>query len=183
LPDRRWWGADAQAGKIPRRPDRLVREKVAESLHPIETDHFQAMLLRQLILPLLDSRGVRELPDLLERFGEIGPVHHGDGRNVVSEACRIRVLPDVCTLTDLLDNVLLDAELSAMEHLDLELPVSPLGDALCPFQEARMVRLAGSKNMIEPQRVLLSLHRSAPAKCGEGRRGNELFYSGHFLLL
>src|SRR5690606_16967442 len=108
---------------------------------------------------------------------EIGPVHHGDGRNVVSEACRVRVLPDVRTLTDLLDNVLLDAKLGAMEHLDLQLPVSSLGDTLGPFQEARMVRLAGTEHMVEPQRVLLGLHRGAPAKCGEDRRGNELFYS------
>jgi hypothetical protein len=98
---------------------------------------------------------LRQLPYLFQGIGEVWPVHHGNAWNVVAETRRIRVLADICALANLLDDVFFDAELGAVEHLDLQAAIRPLLDALRPVLKALVIRLRRRQNVVEAQRVLL----------------------------
>ena len=154
LPDRRRRGADSQALQVIGLADRLVGEEVAIALHPAERQHLEAELARQLFLPLEDRRRLAQLGHVLEGLDEVGAVHHRDAGHVVAHARRVGVLADVGAGADLLEDVLLLAELRAVEHVDLESALGARLDRLGPFHEPVVVRLLRSQHVVEFQVVL-----------------------------
>ncbi len=143
---------------------------MAIALDPVEGYDLQTVLGGQFVQPFLDGRRFAKFRDLFEVLGEVRAVHDGDAGNVVAHARRVRVLTDVGTLADLLDDVFLDAELGAVEDLDLHLTAGFLLDSLGPVGEALVIWLLGTENVVELQHVFLCLRPGGNGRKRQNRR-------------
>jgi hypothetical protein len=139
----------------------------------------------KLLLPFDDRGRFGELGDFIQRLDEIGPVHHRHALHIVAKTRRVRVLADIGALAHLLDDVFLDAELGAMEDLDLQPALGPLLHPLGPFLKAGVIRLGGGENMIEAQREILGQGRRRRERpnCKRGAKRDQCISQAHHCFL
>ena len=153
LPDGSGRGTDPEAPEVLGPAHGLIGHEVAVALDPVEADHPDPILLGQALNPALDHGQAGELFHLLVALYKIGAVEDAELLHIVAEAGPVGVLPQGDALAELLDDVLLNAQLGAVEDQDPKIPARPLGHPFGPGLEARVVGVVGAQDVVEAQGV------------------------------
>ena len=128
---------------------------MSRSVVEVEGEDADAVLRREVLLPLLEGLGLGDLEALVVVVREVG--HHKDARllDVGRGSARVGVDRDGRALDSLLENVFVAAELSGREDLDLKTSARLLhksvGERHVRSRDKRLVGLGST----DSQRVLI----------------------------